>query len=295
MDERRSNFAATLWDGKWNEDQHVQELWFPGTHGDVGGGWAETGLSDGALMWMIKEAEAAGVVTIPDMVAQIAPNPRGILHEATTGVMKHLNPVPRAVPLIHDTPRFHASAIERHSAPPITQAPFWKSRTLSNVGQSFSARVYAREPWNATGLWLDKDHEYELSASGRWLDKNVSCGPGGTRDGDFQWGEIAHLASSVLGQAEGLLQWSTDNEKIDLRGTRRHEDYPWFCLVGSIANDINPDVSGTPLRHEHFKIGESIASFSPAKSGYFYAYANDAWHFYSNNRGSLRLTVTRIG
>lgn len=26
---------------------------------------------------------------------------------------------------------------------------------------------------------------------------------------------------------------------------------------------------------------------------YFYAYANDAWNFYENNRGSVRLTVSR--
>jgi len=29
------------------------------------------------------------------------------------------------------------------------------------------------------------------------------------------------------------------------------------------------------------------------RGGYLYAFANDAWGFYSNNRGSVRLTITR--
>ena len=32
----------------------------------------------------------------------------------------------------------------------------------------------------------------------------------------------------------------------------------------------------------------------PKRSGYLYAYTNDAWNFYDNNRGSVQLTVTRV-
>jgi len=32
---------------------HVEQVWFPGAHSNVGGGYAETGLSDAALIWMI--------------------------------------------------------------------------------------------------------------------------------------------------------------------------------------------------------------------------------------------------
>jgi len=31
-----------------------------------------------------------------------------------------------------------------------------------------------------------------------------------------------------------------------------------------------------------------------SKCGYLYYFANDAWHFYSNNRGHLILEVTKI-
>lgn len=36
------------------------DRWKRGVHCDVGGGYAETGLSNGALQWMIEEAQAQG-------------------------------------------------------------------------------------------------------------------------------------------------------------------------------------------------------------------------------------------
>ncbi|MET0448753.1 MAG: DUF2235 domain-containing protein, partial [Aeromicrobium sp.] len=40
----------------------VKQVWFEGAHSDVGGGYPETGLSDTALLWMVREAHAAGLV-----------------------------------------------------------------------------------------------------------------------------------------------------------------------------------------------------------------------------------------
>ena len=42
--------------------------------------------------------------------------------------------------------------------------------------------------------------------------------------------------------------------------------------------------------HETFPIGDGT-TYTPKRSGYLYAYANDAWAAYGNNRGSVRLTV----
>ena len=42
-------------------DAPYQERWFPGTHGSVGGGGDLTGLSDGALAWVLKGATKAGL------------------------------------------------------------------------------------------------------------------------------------------------------------------------------------------------------------------------------------------
>lgn len=46
-------------------EQDVEELWFPGCHGDIGGGWDlapdEPNLSYGPLVWMVREARRAGL------------------------------------------------------------------------------------------------------------------------------------------------------------------------------------------------------------------------------------------
>ncbi|KAL8708189.1 MAG: hypothetical protein Q9220_006859 [cf. Caloplaca sp. 1 TL-2023] len=48
------------------EDQDIEELWFPGCHADLGGGWPltdgeESALSHAPLVWMVREAQRAGL------------------------------------------------------------------------------------------------------------------------------------------------------------------------------------------------------------------------------------------
>ena len=56
----------------------MEQLWFPGVHGDVGGGRPHAGLSDGALLWMWAKAYAAGLAFEPwAAVHDVAPDPLG--------------------------------------------------------------------------------------------------------------------------------------------------------------------------------------------------------------------------
>lgn len=57
IDEHRKSFAPTL----FNADNRVKEVWVPGNHGDVGGGYYHDGISDTVLNCMIMEAEKAGL------------------------------------------------------------------------------------------------------------------------------------------------------------------------------------------------------------------------------------------
>ena len=52
-------------------EQDIQEIWFPGCHADLGGGWPlaageESALSHGPLVWMVREAQRAGLDFDPD-------------------------------------------------------------------------------------------------------------------------------------------------------------------------------------------------------------------------------------
>lgn len=61
LDEQRLLFAPTFWE----KSPNVTQLVFPGAHADVGGGYPtqnrESGLSDGALLWMVEQLQASGV------------------------------------------------------------------------------------------------------------------------------------------------------------------------------------------------------------------------------------------
>jgi uncharacterized protein (DUF2235 family) len=67
IDEQRKQFPATLWQGPFAAGQTVEQVWFPGVHCDVGGGYAadpldkNTRLADVTLGWMISKAVALGL------------------------------------------------------------------------------------------------------------------------------------------------------------------------------------------------------------------------------------------
>ena len=294
IDEMRASFAPTLWTGV-QSGRDVKQIWFPGVHCDVGGGYREKGLSDGTLKWMMDEATAVGLVFQSGMCQQVQPDHLDVLHDSRTGFFEYLRTQPRSVPLLvpaNVPDAVHRSALDRHVTPPIAQAPYRPTIVLA-TGKQKQLPVYAVQPWNETGVYLQAGATYRFTATGEWLDRKIKCGPGGTKDGKFGLGELAHLAGALWGKVEGVVGKLTRNDEADFRGTRRVEDMPWFALVGAIANGGNPGRDGTPAPHEHFLIGDGT-TLTVEQPGYLYCFANDAWHFYDNNRGSVMLTIERV-
>lgn len=291
LDEMRESFEPTLWTNTKGRD--VKQIWFPGAHSDVGGGYREIGLSDGSLDWMIQEAESHELAFDGGLKGQIKPNCQDLLHDSLSDVFKLLPSKPRAIPPLDaaDPMALHDSVINRCKTPPITQMPYRKTRRLQQ-GESHTDSIFALNPWNPTGLYLEAGTEYKFAAEGAWLDRNISCGPEGTEDGKFHPGEVAQMLGSLIGQGENLFKRITGSNAANFWLTKRHEDFPWFALVGVIANGLRD--GHTAATHEVLLVGKGIARHKVAASGYFYAYANDSWNFYENNRGSVSLTVTRL-
>jgi len=296
LDEPRASFAPTLWrvTSPRPEGTTFEQVWFAGNHGDVGGGHLQCGLSDIALRWMADHAREQGLRLNDALLEQLCPDSRGVLHDKLDGIWAILRTLPRAVPLICEAGTngpLHPSVWERHRVPPISQAPYRPSRELA-PGQGLSLDVFARERWNETGLWLEADATYQFSAEGEWVDKNHRCGPDGIDVGRFQLGDLIYRAGDLIAGIEERYRRLFDRPEADFWGTRRDEDSGWFTLTGMVANQEDADGSGTPPSGEYFEIG-SLARFKPKRSGYLYCFANDAWGFYDNNRGSVRLTITR--
>jgi hypothetical protein len=109
--------------------------------------------------------------------------------------------------------------------------------------------------------------------------------------------EVVHVASAAFGRLETLFRRISANPQADFLGTRRLEDEDWFRLIGVVSSGAaakSPRNSGrSAALHEVFAIGEK-AKLTPRGGGYLYCFANDAWHAYENNRGSVSLTVKRL-
>ena len=89
IDERRKKFNVLQWDNvdELNRAKNFevndpsrpyQQVWFPGTHGGVGGGGDHKGLSDGALEWILDGARNLGLQIDTDEnspLFDLQPNP----------------------------------------------------------------------------------------------------------------------------------------------------------------------------------------------------------------------------
>ena len=112
IDERRAFFRSHLWSRPDDPSQEhgpkdLMQVWFPGVHCDVGGGYAESesGLAKGALEWMLDEAEKAQLIVDPERRREILgqtgangyapPDANGVLHESLTGAWNIAEFVPK--------------------------------------------------------------------------------------------------------------------------------------------------------------------------------------------------------
>ncbi len=73
LDEKRETFRSTRVDG--------YEVWFRGVHSNVGGGYADRGLSDIALRWMLDKAESCGLTFDLSKTEALMPDIKGKLGE----------------------------------------------------------------------------------------------------------------------------------------------------------------------------------------------------------------------
>ena len=133
MDEHRSSFMPVLLKAPEGFEGELEQKWFRGAHADVGGGYADSSLSDIAFDWMMDRAGVAGLRLLPRR--QLAPQPDalGSMHDepartpayAMAGLWPRMFPLPAslreqirahfgaAADEFEDVGEWHASVIER--------------------------------------------------------------------------------------------------------------------------------------------------------------------------------------
>jgi Uncharacterized alpha/beta hydrolase domain (DUF2235) len=132
IDENRADFKRVGWtpvEEKLNKrdehgDLYFEQVWFPGVHADIGGGYLENDarLSDVALNWMV-----AGASIVPDglkhdgSVLRLSPDPAGPQHNEEAG--SFLKVGIRDLPLNKETglsqAPMHKSVYRRFEAGPV--------------------------------------------------------------------------------------------------------------------------------------------------------------------------------
>jgi uncharacterized protein (DUF2235 family) len=101
IDERRACFRQNLMFAKLQE-QDVKNVWFPGVHSDVGGGYpaAQAGLAKVTFEWMMREASCCGLEVDAKALAHelrgfgVAPDPCADQHESLKGLWKPVELIP---------------------------------------------------------------------------------------------------------------------------------------------------------------------------------------------------------
>lgn len=88
IDEKRNPFIPTLWTKQPDSpaSQILEQVWFPGVHCNVGGGYEDSGLSDCAFEWMWKKAESCSLAL--DEAQKPIPNVKGTLRDSMTWYYK---------------------------------------------------------------------------------------------------------------------------------------------------------------------------------------------------------------
>ncbi|EXJ53317.1 uncharacterized protein A1O5_13439 [Cladophialophora psammophila CBS 110553] len=61
LDEWRTSFSPTMWEKGDNGGTKLRQVWFPGNHGNVGGGWQDQQIATIALAWMADQLTSIGV------------------------------------------------------------------------------------------------------------------------------------------------------------------------------------------------------------------------------------------
>lgn len=325
LDDKRKVFQPTL----MNQEDRVKEVWFPGAHSDVGGGYNFDGLSDNALRFFIdwfedqpelelvfKSSNSIDYSTIfnnkkdligPDDV-QIEANSFGVNHQQDrTPLIDYLTLTDRLCCVIRDdkvkkdeAPLVHWSLAER-----VGGDRNYRPKSLSNTAHRICYSDLSEKPFIGYS-------EHKLKYKSKM-------------DVPDDKGVEARIYAHIKNNHTGVYLDATKSYKIevlDLDNTRwRDGSVKELDGLGWDRGDVSLGfmseafiATTEPFRRvtvkgvkwftlcghivknedEPFIIGNVLKKYSPEKSGELIAFANDLDGYYGNNSGYLKIKVTLL-
>ncbi len=128
VDDERQSFHPLLWNENVKDSNRIEQVWFPGVHTDVGGGYPNDSLSLVTLDWMISRVEAnetsKGLVFVESLrnLYTSQSDWNGPQHDSRSGLAVYYRYKPRNIEhLCNDkqagvtiaSPKIHRSVLER--------------------------------------------------------------------------------------------------------------------------------------------------------------------------------------
>lgn len=297
INEERKEFTHTLMQKAHGASQNLEQVWFAGDHGSIGGGSEfKQPLSNIALQWMMDKVSGIGL----DLHAEQS-NP---LPQDAFAYFKPEENIIYSTKK-RDVPKnsvFHESAIQRFVDVPIFRQSLIKSAKdqlqaksngfVSHVHQTSSSLtlapgqfaitlVHAQNLMNNSKIKLVKGGKYELSVPNYlyWLDGGIFCKADG-------WNVEQEAVQSQLDGMTGAAK-----KNIIKLGKKQRvlPDNNWFMLGVCLGSSYKKEPC--------YAIGFNN-TLTANKDCTLHTFANDfdtfLYDMYGNNKGWLPLTVKRV-
>lgn len=173
IDERRRPFLPTLWlEKNVNSGQNVEQVWFPGVHTNIGGGYVDAGLSDRTFLWMCLKARNCGLgFDAAFLKRRVDPNYHGELRNSMNLGYWALTPVTRNIfgrwkasddgnkyPAAGE--QIHYSAKQRYEH--VTEAVYRNGHAKGNLGPALTVN---KPP---TARAMQEEKEFHAASSINW-------------------------------------------------------------------------------------------------------------------------------
>jgi hypothetical protein len=192
IDEQRAAYTPRLIPPEPKLQPHrFEQVWFRGVHSNVGGGYAESGLSDFTLCWMVEKIDKKLKILeekLPKcMGKEYALNTSFVLRDSlgtfwAAGVWPRWFPIassPTGPDYKPEWGYLHASVNNPVWDEKRVALPPWRLLDLARGEKTDPIPIDANLFWNNTHVVMRKDGCYLISAEGEWLIDGSLYGPEG--------------------------------------------------------------------------------------------------------------------
>lgn len=304
MDDRRVLFFPTL----MHDDPRITEVWFPGAHSDVGGGYWQDGLSDITLEFLLDELKRRSLglkvrkpeeidYTEANMVkaglqqndVAIKPDPLDKCHQQKLIEHRTVRKDGPGLPVVHEAAvtRIRSYVGYRPSALKGVPHQIMNGQGVIVAQASGLDEHMANRDKEAKPVAVGESHTLTVDSSLLFNRSRAIVQPGETyrfdidmsqkwNDGGIECGPDGWTLGMVtLGLKEAFI--------FAAQPFRRNPDADWFEVVGVVGDDDGEAVR--PLKVS--------GGWQPQQKGELLLYANDLKDYYGNNAGAISLTMTR--